>query len=118
MVRFLSDSRVVDPSSRRLQVIAAGLSRCATSSVQAALESPYLDFNPSMHMAHVAPHAHREQLVIDAMQEENRERRHKLLHQLFDGYAATSDFPGWAFVDDLMDMYPEAKVVLNQRKSA
>jgi hypothetical protein len=119
MVRFLTDSRVVDqgPGSRQLQVIAAGLSRCATSSLQAALESPHLGFDPSMHMAHVSPHPDREQLVIDAMQEENRERRHKLLHQLFDGYSATADFPGWMFVDDLMDMYPKAKVVLNQRKS-
>ena len=119
MVRFLTDSRVVNqgPDSQHLQVIAAGLSRCATSSLQAALESPHLGFDPSMHMAHVAPHPDREQLVIDAMQEENRERRHKLLHQLFDGYGATCDFPGWMFVDDLMDMYPEAKVVLNKRKS-
>jgi len=51
------------------------------------------------------------------MQEKDRERRHKLLHQLFDGYGATADFPGTMFIDDLMDMYPEAKVVLNQRKS-
>jgi hypothetical protein len=119
MVRFLSDTRVVnqDEGSRRMAAIAAGLPRCATSSVQAALESATVGFAPSMHMAHIAPHADREQMVIDAMLEEDRERRHKLLHRLFDGYGATSDFPGVMFVDDLMDMYPDAVVILNQRKS-
>lgn len=119
MVRFLSDTRVVaqGDDSRRLAAIAAGLPRCATSSVQAALESSALGFAPAMHMAHIAPHADREQLVIDAMQEVDRERRHKLLHRIFDGYGATADFPGVMFVDDLMDMYPDARVILNQRAS-
>jgi hypothetical protein len=26
-----------------------------------------------------------------------------------------TDFPGIAFTDDLMDMYPDAKIILNQR---
>jgi hypothetical protein len=119
MVRFLSDARVVDQDkgSRHMAAIAAGLPRCATSSVQAAFESPTLGLAPSMHMAHIAPHADRSQIVVDALLEEDRERRHKLLHQLFDGYGATCDFPGVMFVDDLMDMYPDAVVILNQRKS-
>jgi len=96
MFRFISDSRVVEqgPGSPRIQVIAAGLPRCGTSSIQAALESPYLGFAPAMHMASVMPHTDRLQLVVDAIQEEDRKRRHELLHKLFDGYGATSDFPG------------------------
>ena len=119
MVRFLHDSRVVGQGagSPQLKVIAAGLPRCATTSLHAAFESKYLDLSPTIHMAHVMPHPELLEIVIEALQEENRERRHRLLHRIFDGYIATTDFPGTAFVDDLMDMYPEAKVILNVRES-
>ena len=119
MVRFITDDRVVDqgPGSPRLKVIAAGLPRCATTSLQNAFESEYLDLTPTMHMAHVMPHADLLELVIEAMGEKNRDRRHQILHQIFDGYRATADFPGAVFVDDLMDMYPDAKVILNLRES-
>jgi len=119
MVRFFNDTRSTDPSksSGRLEVIGAGLPRCATSSLQAALESPPLDFAPCMHMAHIAPYVDQLNLVLAALREEDRERRQKILHQIFDGYAATTDFPGIAFFDDLMDMYPDAQIVLNGRKS-
>lgn len=102
---------------RTMQVIGAGLPRCATSSLQAAFESEYLDMGPCMHMARVAPYADRLQHVLECMRERNREKRHKMLHQLFDGYSATCDFPGIMFIDDLMDMYPDAAIVLNQRSS-
>jgi hypothetical protein len=117
-MRFFTDDKADERNKgqRPLEVIAAGLPRCATSSLQAALETT-LGFSPSMHMARVVPHADRAQLVIDALREKDRNRRQKLLHQLFDGFAATCDFPGVMFIDDLMDMYPDAKVVLNQRKS-
>ena len=120
MVRFLRDTRDVDQSSGspQLEIIAAGLPRCATTSLQAAFESPYLDLAPTIHMANIMPRPELLNLVIDAMQEENRERRHKMLHRIFDGYRATTDFPGSVFVDDLMDMYPDAKVILNVRESA
>lgn len=116
-MRFLSDDRVVNTGAgaRTLQVIGAGLPRCATSSLQAALESNVFCLSPCMHMAHISPHADREQLTIDAMRERDTARRHKILHTLFDGYAATTDFPGIMFLDDLMDMYPDAAIVLNQR---
>lgn len=117
-MRFVSDDRVVDPKSNSLRVLAAGLPRCATSSIQAALESDVLGLAPCMHMAHIVPHPDRAQLTIDAMREANREARQKILHQIFDGYAASADFPGMMFVDDLLDMYPEAVVILNKRKSA
>lgn len=68
-------------------------------------------------MAHVMPHPELLDLVMEAMQEKNQERRHQLLHRLFDGHVATTDFPGAVFVDDLMDMYPDAKVILNMRES-
>ncbi|KAI0023337.1 hypothetical protein F4780DRAFT_76447 [Xylariomycetidae sp. FL0641] len=119
-MRCVHDERNVErgESKKSMQVIAAGLPRCATSSLQAALESEWLDCGPAIHMAHIMPWADREQLAIDAMKEDDREKRHKLLYELYDGYGATCDFPGCVFTDDLMDMFPDAKVILNQRKDA
>ncbi|KAF3767335.1 hypothetical protein M406DRAFT_274809 [Cryphonectria parasitica EP155] len=116
-LRFVTDNRVVktDAGARSIQVICAGLPRCATSSMQAALEGPVLGYEPCMHMAHVAPHADRLQLAIEAMQELDPKKRQKMIRPLFTGYAATADFPGILFADDLMDMYPDAVVILNLR---
>jgi len=51
------------------------------------------------------------------MLETNKEKRQAILHKLFDGYRATCDFPGNYFVEDLVEMYPNAKIILNTRKS-
>lgn len=69
-----------------------------------------------MHMAHVMPSNERAEIVIEAMQESDKEKRQALLHGIFDGYKASADFPGFWFIEDLMDMYPDAKLILNQRK--
>jgi hypothetical protein len=108
MVHYINDTRSADPSksSRQLEVIGAGLPRCATPSLQAALESPQLGYAPCMHMTHIAPFVDQLNLVLAALREEDRECRQKIPHKIFDGYAATADFPGVAFIDDLMDMYP------------
>ena len=47
--------------------------------------------------------------MIDVMREKDRNWRKKLLHQIFDGFAATCDFPGVKFIDDFMDSmsFPE-----------
>lgn len=116
-MRFYHDDRKVESKAPCMKVIGAGLSRCATSSLQAALESDILGFDPCIHMAHIVPHSDREALVIEALQEQDKEKRQKILHKIFDGYKATADFPGWIFADDLMDMYPDAVVVLNKREN-
>lgn len=69
-----------------------------------------------MHMAHVMPSNTRAEIVLKAMREKDKKKRQALLHKIFDGYQATTDFPGFWFLDDLMDMYPDAPLVLNQRK--
>ena len=56
-------------------------------------------------------------LCCAALAETDRVKRQKLLHRIFDGYNASSDVPGMAFVDDLCEMYPDMKVVLNLRES-
>jgi hypothetical protein len=68
-------------------------------------------------MAHIAPFVDQLRLVLAALREEDRERGQKILHKIFDDYAATADFPGVAFIDDLMDMYPDAQIILKGWKS-
>ena len=115
-MRFLNDSVVVDRTDRTpIQVLCAGLPRCATSSIQTALESQHIGLTPCMHFAHIAPNADRGDILLAALRENDTARRHKLLHRLFDGFQATTDFPGSMLMDDLMDMYPDAKILLNKR---
>jgi len=117
MVRFITDSsKRPSAGHASLLVIGAGLPRAATSSMQAAFEQ--LGFQPCMHMAEIIPHPAREQLLLDAMRETDRERRQKLLKELVGGYVAICDVPAVAFVPELMDMYPDAKVVLNGRPNS
>lgn len=63
------------------------------------------------------PFVSRERLLARATLEPNKEARQKLLRQIFDGYKASSDWPGHQFADDLMDMYPNAKIILNKRRT-
>lgn len=101
-----------------LEVLAAGQWRCATSSLQIAFEEClFPSYTPSMHGARVLPSVRLLKLACAACREQDRERRHTILHQIFDGYNASSDFPGFAFVDDLLDMYPDCLLILNKRNS-
>lgn len=115
-MRFLTKTVNEDAKAQiPLQVLAAGLPRCATSSIQAAFDSKHIGLNPCMHFAHIAPNAQRGDLVIAALREKNTERRHKLLYSIFTGFPSASDMPACIFADDIMDMYPEAQIVLNKR---
>ncbi|KAJ2897325.1 hypothetical protein MKZ38_004788 [Zalerion maritima] len=84
------------------QVLALGMPRCATSSLQAALE--HLGHGPCLHMAHVLPYPERERIAIAAMREKSSpEKRRKLLYRLCAGFGATVDYPGIVFADYLLD---------------
>lgn len=119
-MRFVHDTRDAKGLKRDydkgLQVICAGLPRCATSSLQAAMEDN-LGFGPCMHFAYIAADVSQLKLVHAALMEDDKDKRQAILHQIFDGYLATADFPGMAFLDDLIEMYPDAKVVLNRRQT-
>ncbi|PSR81805.1 hypothetical protein BD289DRAFT_438561 [Coniella lustricola] len=111
-----SDQITSDQHSRsKMRIIGLGLPRCATTSLQAAFESPILGCGPCMHMNVIVPQPGKTQLVIDAMREKNDISRHAILYRLFDGFGSTFDVPGSLFADDLMDMYPEAILLLNAR---
>ncbi|KAH7112940.1 hypothetical protein B0J11DRAFT_542327 [Dendryphion nanum] len=108
-----------DPTSGGPKVFAAGLWRCATSSLQIAFEeilTPPL--RPSMHGVYVLTSVPRLKLCVRACRETSKPKRQALLRQIFTGYNASSDYPGMAFADDLIEMYPDMKIVLNKRKTA
>ena len=90
--------------------------RISTSSLQAAFEDD-LDMKPSMHGSYLMPHVKRLKLFYCVCFETDRSTRHSMLRQLFDGYRATSDIPGASVVEDLLQMYPDAKLLLNVRSS-
>ena len=102
-----------------VQLIAAGLPRCATTTLKEVFENNnLLAVGPTMHMSRCLPSPPTMRLVHDALCEKNTQKRRAMLHELFDGCAATADFPGHLFIEDLIEMYPDAKVVLNVRKGA
>ena len=101
-----------------VQVIAAGLPRCATTTLKEVFENPnFLDVGPTMHMNRCLTAPANMQFIMEALREPDAQKRRAILYKLFAGCAATADFPGHLFIEDLIEMYPDAKVVLNVRKS-
>jgi hypothetical protein len=92
-----------------MEVIGAGLPRTGTLSTQQALMR--LGY-PCYHMADVAVH------------EEHTRAWHSFLvkgvpmpwKQLFDGYLATVDAPAALFYGEILEAFPDAKVLLNVRE--
>jgi hypothetical protein len=91
-----------------LELIGAGLGRTGTLSLKAALER--LGYGPCYHMIEVlsAPERCRHWL--------ERTRSSSLdWDTIFRGYRATVDWPAAAFWRELVDRYPDAKVLLSRR---
>jgi hypothetical protein len=90
-----------------LRVIGAGLGRTGTLSLKVALEQ--LGFTSCYHMAEVImnpSHAALWTAAADGRADWER---------IFEGYAATVDYPGCRYWRELAETYPEAKVVLSVR---
>ncbi|KAF2170686.1 hypothetical protein M409DRAFT_19501 [Zasmidium cellare ATCC 36951] len=105
-----------------LQVIGGGLPRTATTSLHNALET--LGYAPChnfrMHIiGDTLPYTHTRtwQRLFDP--QTPKSTRRALLHNLYTSTAAPAavDCPTCYFVDDLIEMYPDAKVVLSIRSS-
>ncbi len=90
-----------------LEVIGAGYGRTGTLSLKTALER--LGFGPCYHAVEFMRHP------------EHQARWEAAFHgnpqwsEVFAGYRSTVDFPGAAFWRELVDAYPEAKVILTVR---
>jgi hypothetical protein len=96
------------PQASGLQVIGAGFGRTGTSSLKAALLQ--LGFGPCYHMWEVLYRPDRARMWERVGQGEQIP-----FSELFDGYRATVDWPGAAYWRELVDAYPDAKVVLTVR---
>ncbi|KAH8671453.1 hypothetical protein BX600DRAFT_248522 [Xylariales sp. PMI_506] len=105
--------------SKTMLVIGAGYSRTGTVSIQLALEK-LLD-GPVLHGG---THAlFRESWFMKtwydayvAKRRGDRQRCVKLVHQVTDGFVGCVDLPAINFVAELIEAYPEAKVVLVTRE--
>mmetsp|Transcript_11577 Transcript_11577/g.32831 ORF Transcript_11577/g.32831 Transcript_11577/m.32831 type:complete len:247 (+) Transcript_11577:230-970(+) len=90
-----------------IQVIGAGAGRTGTASLKRALET--LGFAPCYHMTEVINNSHSSG-VEKALTTDKREWL-----TLLRGYKAAVDFPASAAYTDLIELYPDAKVVLSVR---
>lgn len=105
---------VVRGEKSQLKVIGLGLPRTGTASLQQALEQ--LGYTPCHHM--------RSNVVMErfpyvsgrmwrrTFAERDKYRRQALLRQIYEqgGFQAAVDFPTCAFAEDLLEIYPDAKV--------
>jgi hypothetical protein len=91
-----------------LTVIGAGLGRTGTLSLKTALEE--LGLGPCYHMQEAIQHPDHVPIWESAARGERVD-----WDRLFGGYRSTVDWPGAAFYEQLMEAYPEAKVILTVR---
>jgi hypothetical protein len=100
-----------DPAAQSeggLKIIGAGFGRTGTLSLKVALEE--LGFGPCYHMIEVFQHPEHANVWRAAA-----EKRPHDWKALLAGYQATVDWPGCAFYAELMEVYPDAKVILTVR---
>jgi len=77
----------------------------------------FLALSPLFTPRFTAAHRNRSDLILDALRLQGNEilvRRRAKLHEFIDGYVACTESLN-ALADDLMDMYPDAKLILNVR---
>ena len=93
---------------RFMEVIGAGFGRTGTMSLKVALEE--LGFGPCYHMIEVFEHPEHVPLWEAAARGESVN-----WEELFVDYKSTVDWPGCSFYKELMQAYPDAKVLLSVR---
>ena len=91
-----------------LDVIGAGFGRTGTTSLKAALER--LGFGPCYHMTELFEHPEHLDVWRAAVRGETVDWEGPLKD-----YRSTLDWPGAPFYEDLMEAYPEARVILTVR---
>src|SRR5947209_18656397 len=95
---------------RFMKVIGAGFGRTGTMSLKVALEE--LGFGPCYHMTEVFEHPEHLPLWEAAIGGEPLD-----WEKIFGSYQAAVDWPTAAFYKELMQVYPDAKVLLSIRDS-
>lgn len=91
-----------------LKVIGAGFGRTGTLSLKTALER--LGFGKCYHMVEILRKFHQMRHWAEVLRGGKAE-----WETLFNGYQSAVDWPVAAYYSDLMDVYPEAKIILTVR---
>jgi hypothetical protein len=91
-----------------VDVIGAGFGRTGTASLKQAMEM--LGFDPCHHMLEIAHHPETSPGWTAAVNGDPSQ-----LPAVLAGYRATMDFPGCLLWREMMELYPDAKVVLSVR---
>lgn len=91
-----------------MKLIGAGLPRTGTLTQKVALEM--LGLGPCYHMVSVLADLGQAQLWQRALEGDIS------FSEIFDGYGSTVDWPGGYFYRELMEAYPDAKVLLSVRE--
>ncbi len=92
-----------------MKVIGAGFGRTGTMSLKTALEE--LGFGPCYHMTEVFEHPEHADLWLAAWQGEPVD-----WDRFLDGYESLVDWPACTFYGELLEHYPDAKVLLSVRE--
>lgn len=104
-----------------LKIIGAGFGRTGTVSTQAALEK--LGFGPCYHMREIlTPRTGCSEGHLEMWSEHARARHAGQPHEMdwdrvFERYGACMDLPTCLYYEELMEHFPDAKVILNVRDS-
>ncbi|KAI1418932.1 P-loop containing nucleoside triphosphate hydrolase protein [Xylaria sp. FL1777] len=106
-----------DPS-RKVQVICAGYARTGTSTMALAIEQ--LLQGPCLHggtqlLNREDAYCKKWIQVYEARKRGDKELIMKLLREVTAGFVGVADMPTLDFIPELMEIYPEAKVVLVER---
>ncbi len=91
-----------------LKVLGAGFGRTGTHSLQLALNT--LGFGPCYHMFEVAKNPGHNKIWLEAI-----EGKPVNWQELFKGYQSAVDWPAAAFVPQLLDVFPDARIILTLR---
>jgi len=120
-VAKMRSSSLVNMSTREnrkkyFSVIGAGLGRTGTASLKQALE--ILGFGPCYHMIEVI--RHKEQYIWKSISDYKAQGREIEWDRVFSGssipsYASCLDFPACCYYRELMEYYPNSKVILTVR---
>ncbi|KAM0078764.1 hypothetical protein ACKRZS_009497 [Fusarium odoratissimum] len=93
----------------------AGLPRTSTTSLKKGLE--ILGVTPCFHLGDPPAPISRVKESARVLAIQDRNERLKALKKLYDGFEAVFEPPASALVDDMLTIYPNAKVILSVRKN-
>ena len=103
-----SSENKTQSSENKMAVIGAGFGRTGTLSMRAALGM--LDLGPVHHMFEVIKAPKQSERWLDALEDSS------ILHELLADYQSAVDWPSCYFWKELIELYPEAKVILTHRE--